>query len=815
MAANLGPHRKTFRINTIGAPDSDQMEGVLDIINRRVNLFGTDEPIIQRFGDDRIIVQLPGASGSVTEISFVQPAPEAADAETLRSVLIAAGYDDLDIDRLDDRSFRIQSATVNAEKRQAAQEALAQSLGAIGRFQVTSAIDNAKALIGETAQLEFKERTCIDITCTQFEDSDIGLTGDDLSQAFARAEQVGIGWEIVVHFDGRGTEIFSDLTERIHTQQDTKRIAIFLDGQPLRDAEGTELAPRALAWIRDGVTRITGNFTREEARTFAIQFEAGSLPVPLKLIQENDVSALLGSESLRNSLIAGIVGLVLVMAFMVAYYRMAGVVASLALVFFAVVELAIFKLVPITLTLSHIGGFILSIGMAVDANVLIFERMKEEMRIGRTLASSMEVGFNRAWPAIRDGNISTLITCGVLLWFGDRLGGGLVTGFAISLGIGVLLSMFTAVVLSRNLLQLLAWAGFRDRAGLFTPEGVQRAAPTPRGGGLMVLDVVRKRAWYFLFSALIILPGLVSMILPPGWLSGDSGLNAGIDFASGSILIVTFDREASEDQIQDRMNRLGHSEALIQRVGGREFQIRTTLLEEGVGDAPSEREVIERDLEESLQLDRGKVEFASVSPIVAKETVRNAFYSIAAASVFIMLYVWYAFRRVPKAYRYGISAILALVHDVIFVLGVFSILGKVIGIEVNSMFIVGILIVAGYSVNDTIVVFDRIRENVARSPDRDLGALVNLSIMDTVGRSLNTSLTTLFVLVAMLLIGGPSIRGLLLVVAIGAIVGTYSSIFIASQFLVMWDRGEIGRFFRRGRRAPAVVASSLMHLIGR
>ena len=143
----------------------------------------------------------------------------------------------------------------------------------------------------------------------------------------------------------------------------------------------------------------------------------------------------------------------------------------------------------------------------------------------------------------------------------------------------------------------------------------------------MVLDVVRKRAWYFLFSALIILPGLVSMILPPGWLSGDSGLNAGIDFASGSILIVTFDREASEDQIQDRMNRLGHSEALIQRVGGREFQIRTTLLEEGVGDAPSEREVIERDLEESLQLDRGKVEFASVSPIVAKETVRNAFYS--------------------------------------------------------------------------------------------------------------------------------------------------------------------------------------------
>ena len=347
------------------------------------------------------------------------------------------------------------------------------------------------------------------------------------------------------------------------------------------------------------------------------------------------------------------------------------------------------------MTLSHIGGFILSIGMAVDANVLIFERMKEEMRIGRTLASSMEVGFNRAWPAIRDGNISTLITCGVLLWFGDRLGGGLVTGFAISLGIGVILSMFTAVVLSRNLLQTAGLGRSPESSGpIYTGRGPAHRS-NPRGRRLGMLDVVGKRGWYFLFSALIILPGLVFMIVPSGWLSGDSGLKAGIDFASGSILNVTFDREVTEDQIQERMNELGHSEALIQKVGGRGFLIRTTLLQEAVGDSLSEREIIERDLEKFLRLDRSRVEFASVSPIVAKETVRNAFYSVAAASVFILLYVWYAFRRVPKAYRYGVSAILALVHDVIFVLGVFSILGKLIGTEVNSMFIVGILIVAG------------------------------------------------------------------------------------------------------------------------
>jgi preprotein translocase subunit SecD len=190
------------------------------------------------------------------------------------------------------------------------------------------------------------------------------------------------------------------------------------------------------------------------------------------------VDALLGSESLARSLLAGLVGLGLVMIFMMAYYRMAGVVASLALVFYAVIVMAIFKLVPITLTLPHIGGFILSIGMAVDANVLIFERMKEELRIGRTLASSMEVGFTRAWPAIRDGNVSTIITCGVLLWFGSRLGGGLINGFALSLFIGVAVSMFTALVVSRNLLQLSAWIGLAHHVNLFSPEKIQRQSQT-------------------------------------------------------------------------------------------------------------------------------------------------------------------------------------------------------------------------------------------------------------------------------------------------------------------------------------------------
>ncbi|MCH2512004.1 MAG: protein translocase subunit SecD [Chloroflexi bacterium] len=479
-----------FQTSVIPEPTLEQMQGVLKNITGRVNRFGTEEPIIQIFGDDRIIVQLPGASGSVTTIGLAEPDPAAPAPEVevdiftdLPRVLAEAGYEDFNIEFDDAMNFTVRSNTVSSQIQGQAFAAIVTQIGAVNRFEVISGIDDAKALIGQTARLEFKERTCENQSCTTFSDADLGLTGDDLSRAEASANQIGIGWVVNIQFNSRGSDIFSELTRRISTTeaQATKRIAIIMDGREL-------LAPVARAWIRDGRTQITGNFNREEARSLAIQIEAGSLDVPLRLIQESDVDALLGSESLKNSLIAGLVGLGLVFIFMILYYRMAGVVAAFALVFYAIVVLAIFKMIPITLELAHIGGFILSIGMAVDANILIFERMKEEVRIGRTLASSMEVGFSRAWPAIRDSNISTMITCVVLLWFGDRLGGGLVTGVAISLFIGVAVSMFTAVVVSRNLLQLMAWIGLGGRIELFTPESLNRTSqqgiqtPAPRGG---------------------------------------------------------------------------------------------------------------------------------------------------------------------------------------------------------------------------------------------------------------------------------------------------------------------------------------------
>ena len=303
------------------------------------------------------------------------------------------------------------------------------------------------------------------------------------------------------------------------------------------------------------------------------------------------------------------------------------------------------------------------------------------------------------------------------------------------------------------------------------------------------MDIVGKRAWFFLISGLLILPGIISLIVPPA-------MKPGIEFTSGSVLDITFESEISEEDVRAEMSRRDHPEALIQKTGEKSVFIRTDVLEPAQADETSEQQLILNALEENVApVERSEVD--TVSAIFAQEMVRNSVIAVIVAAVFIFAYITWAFKSIPNSIRYGTAAVLALIHDMLFILGVFSILGKVLNMEVNSMFIMGMILVLGYSVNDTIVVFDRIRENVARSIDRPLIGVVNTSIMESVGRSLNTSMTTLFVLLALLLFGGSTIRGLLLVLAIGVAVGTYSSVCIASQFLVIWETGELGRFFRR------------------
>lgn len=294
-------------------------------------------------------------------------------------------------------------------------------------------------------------------------DEDFGLGGDNLSRAYASLHAQSDQPIINLEFDSVGTRLFGEKTTEI-AGINTEAIAIFLDDREL-------VSPVVRQPITTGVAIIEGGFTLEQARDISLQLEGGRLPFPITLIQERDVDAILGADSLAKSVVAGIVGLALVFLFMTLYYRVPGLVASVALLIYAAMVLAIFKALPVTLTLSGVAATILSVGMAVDANVLIFERMKDELRNGRTLISAINIGFNRAWPAIRDSNVSTLITCGILFYFSNQLGTTIVQGFAVTLAIGVMVSMFSAIVVSRTILRVIAATRLSRYMGAFVPTG--------------------------------------------------------------------------------------------------------------------------------------------------------------------------------------------------------------------------------------------------------------------------------------------------------------------------------------------------------
>jgi preprotein translocase SecF subunit len=511
------------------------------------------------------------------------------------------------------------------------------------------------------------------------------------------------------------------------------------------------------------------------------------------------------------------------MVFMVLYYRLPGLLAALSLGAYISMVLMLFKIGPVigpvTITLAGIAGFVLSVGMAVDANILVFERLKEELRAGRNLAAAVEHGFDRAWSAIRDSNVATLITCVILYWFGDRFGASLVQGFAITLGIGVLVSMFTALTATRTFLRLLVGTPLARNMWLFGarpeevgigPAAAAQAVPdgTPRARRGEVrgwsLNFVKRRGFYYMLTAAVLLPGIISLLISPS-------LKPGIEFSSGATFTVEFEDESvNAVDVRQALGDLGQDDARVQTTSGGGFIIRTGVLQglappPNIPAPPSERDTIEAGLEEKV----GPFEvtnFSSVSEIVSKEIAENAAIAIGAAAVALLFYISWSFRNLPKAYRYGVAAIVAAGHDALIILGAFSILGKVFGIEINAMFITGLLTIIGFSVHDTIVVFDRIRETATANPDAPFSEVVNASLTETLARSLNTSITLLFTIVSLLLLGGVTIQSFLLVLLIGVVAGTYSSIFVASQILVSWEEGDLSRLWRRilpGRAVPA------------
>ncbi|KKK88725.1 hypothetical protein LCGC14_2740260, partial [marine sediment metagenome] len=407
------------------------------------------------------------------------------------------------------------------------------------------------------------------------------------------------------------------------------------------------------------------------------------------------------------------------------------------------------------------------------------------------------------------------------------------------LGIGVVVSMFTALTVTRTFLRLLVGTRIGRNLALFgvepeevgigpasataaVPGGTPRAAIRPVGDARRArsgvargwsLDFVKRRGFYYALTAAILLPGIISLLISPS-------LKPGIEFSSGATFTMQFEDEAvGAPDVREALADLGQDDARVQTTRDGAFIIRTGGLEglagPPIGPAPpSERDEIEAGLIErfgALVDSEGKVtnnfqNFNQVSEIVSRELGRNAGIAVAVAAGAIVLYIWWSFRNLPNAHRYGLAAIIAAGHDALLILGLFSILGKVFGIEVNAMFITGLLTIIGFSVHDTIVVFDRIRETATANPDAPFTEVVNVSLTETLARSLNTSITLVFTIVALLLLGGVTIQSFLLVLLIGVIAGTYSSIFIASQILVSWEEGDLSRLWRRvlpGRAVPA------------
>ena len=525
---------------------SDQMESLSKTIERRINSSGLGEPIIQIFGEDRLLIQLPGIKdpgraksliGETARLEFkhrttdVVPKPVTditskdvisvtadgfssdkilqSDSESQPTDTAPEGtaefYESIVIEFTDEGTAKftelwmslLESVTKSMESQQESGTPLTPSRLSVNitgaeslRFDViglqivrleeensnkfvfalpssdnqgtsTISIEEARSKLGKTPTVDFQ-------LSEGYIDEDIGLSGDDLESAYPSQHQSS-GVPIVnIEFNERGSKEFGRLTTDIYAKQQSTgvrdQIAIILDGKEL-------IAPVVNSPITQGTAIIQGpDFTIERVKDLALLLESGRLPVPIQLIQERDVDAMLGADSLRKSVVAGITGLCLVLLFMILYYRLPGLMASFSLLIYAVIVLAIFKLIPVTLTLSGVAAAILSIGMAVDANILIFERMKDELRSGRTMLSSVNIGFNRAWPAIRDGNVSTLITCAILYWFSDQLGATIVQGFAITLAIGVMISMFTAITITRTFMRVVAISPASKKMRLFIPK---------------------------------------------------------------------------------------------------------------------------------------------------------------------------------------------------------------------------------------------------------------------------------------------------------------------------------------------------------
>lgn len=581
------------------------------------------------------------------------------------------------------------------------------------------------------------------------EDGSVVLTGTDIKSAKSGSYQnstTGANKNVVqLSMTKEGTEKFAEATKAAKEAKET--IAIYYDGELIS-------VPRVNAEITDGQAIIEGSMEYEEAEQLASTIRIGGLSVELEEIRSNVVGAQLGEEAISTSLMAGAIGLAIVFVFMCMVYLLPGLASSLALVIYTGLILVLLNAFDITLTLPGIAGIILGIGMAVDANVIIFARVKEELTAGKSVKSALNAGFHKAMSAILDGNITTLIAAAVL-WL---KGSGTVKGFAQTLALGIVVSMFTALVITRMIVYAFYAVGIRNTK-LYGRIKEERAP----------IDFLGKRKIFFAVSVAVILVGFVFMGVNAG--TGKGALNYSLEFKGGTSTNVTFDKaytlkEIDETMIQDLEKVTDDPNIQVQTVANSNqviFKTQTLDLEK--------REAFAKYMADEFGVEEKDITTENISSTVSSEMRVDAIIAVAIATVFMLLYIWLRFKDI----RFATSAVVALIHDVLVVLA-FYVIAR---ISVGNTFIACMLTIVGYSINATIVIFDRIREEMkTKKRGEELDVLVNRCITRTLTRSIYTSLTT-FVMVAVLFVMGvSSIKEFALPLMVGIICGAYSSVCI-------------------------------------
>jgi SecD/SecF fusion protein len=607
------------------------------------------------------------------------------------------------------------------------------------------------------------------------------LSGKEITDPKQERDELG-NPNVVFNFTDSGRQAFQEVTRRIAQRGQARAIGP-VTGETAEALSGrfavvldNEVKTRPLinfAENPDGIdgrtgAQISGGFTSiQEAQDLATFLQIGALPINLKLISQSQVSATLGEQALHQGLKAGLIGLLLVIIFLIAYYRFLGVVATLGLAVYATFFFALIKLIPITLTLPGIAGLILTIGVAADANIVIFERIKEEVRAGRSVNAAIGVGYRKGIATIIDANVITLLTAFILF----VLATAGVKGFAFTLGVGTIVSLFTAVVFTQ------AFLGVFGRGRLLTSSrligaGEQRVR--------WHFNFIGASKWFFSISGTILIIGALSL--------ATNQLNLGIDFESGTRLNFAPQQAASVEEVREVLEEHNLGDAEVQETEdeqfGKGFQIQASELEPaGVG-------AVRSDINQAFGIKAGSFQSTSVGPTFGEQVARSALLAIIFSLLLITGYV--AFRFDPK---FAVPVLIAVFHDILITAGVYSLTDK----EVTSGTVAAFLTILGYSLYDTVIVFDRIRENVPRMPRAAFSQIVNRSMSEVLTRSLITGLSSVFLVGVLLVFGGATLQDFAFAMMVGIFSGTYSSIFIASPVLTAWKEREPS-FVRRRER---------------